>query len=167
MNDWRLSSRTEAYLNALRATESIEAPAEGFVKPIDSNQKATITLIKQNNTIIQLLVKISENLEDCLDTVKDIRKVVAEKSAGTTSGVSDKVLEDLQRGLQKLNLGEVNPKPKQKPAPFYVFKNPAKILEEEKRKLYNEFNSNRSKTVDKQSRPTNSEPNPDNGRPSP
>lgn len=133
MNDWRLSTRTEAYQNALKATESIEEPAEGFIKP-SSTPKATSTLIKQNNTIIQLLIKISENLDDCLDKVKDIRRVVTEKSAGTSSGVSEKVLEDLEKSLQKLNLGEIVPKPKPKPAPFYVYKNPTKIFEEEKRK---------------------------------
>ena len=133
MNNWRLSTRSEAYQNALKATESIEEPAEGFIKP-SSTPKATSTLIKQNNTIIQLLIKISENLDDCLDKVKDIRRVVTEKSAGTSSGVSEKVLEDLEKSLQKLNLGEIVPKPKPKPAPFYVYKNPTKIFEEEKRK---------------------------------
>ena len=133
MNNWRLSTRSEAYQNALKATESIEEPAEGFIKP-SSTPKATSTLIKQNNTIIQLLIKISENLDDCLDKVKDIRRVVTEKSAGTSSGVSEKVLEDPEKSLQKLNLGEIVPKPKPKPAPFYVYKNPTKIFEEEKRK---------------------------------
>jgi hypothetical protein len=135
MNDWRLTAKTEAYQNALKATESIEEPAEGFTKPTAVNQRATSTLIKQNNTIIQLLIKISENLDDCLDTVKDIKRVVAEKSAGTSSSISERTLEDLQKSLERLNLGEVVPKPKPKPAPFYVFKNPTKIFEEEKRKI--------------------------------
>ena len=80
------------------------------------------------------MVKISEKLDDCLDTVRDIKKIVTEKSAGTSSNISEKVLEDLEKSLQKLNLGEIIPKPKPKPAPFYVYKDPVKILEEEKRK---------------------------------
>ena len=133
MSNWRVTARTEHYLDALKATESIEVPAEGFIKPSDS-QKPPSTIIKQNNTIIQLLIKISENLENCVDTVKDIKKIVTEKSAGTSSNISEKVLEDLEKSLQKLNLGEIIPKPKPKPALFYVYKDPIKILEEEKRK---------------------------------
>jgi hypothetical protein len=134
MNDWLITKRTEIYKDALKATESIEAPPEGFVKPTEVSQKATAALIKQNNTIIQLLVKISENLDDCLETVKDIKKVVAEKSAGTSSDISAKTIEDLEKNLQKLSLGEPILKPKPKPAPFYVFKDPQKVFEEEKRK---------------------------------
>ena len=133
MSNWRISSRTETYLDALRATESIEVPAEGFATP-SSSQKPPSTIIKQNNTIIQLLIKISEKLDDCLGTVKDIKGVVTERTAGTSSGITEKVVEDLEKSLQKLNLGEIVPKPKPKPAPFYVYKDPVKILEEEKRK---------------------------------
>ena len=134
MSNWNITSKTEIYKDALRATESIEEPSEGFVTPAKVGQKVTTALIKQNNTIIQLLVKISENLNDCLETVKDIKKVVVEKSAGTSSDISVKTIEDLEKSLQKLNLGEIVPRPKPKPAPFYVYKNPTKIFEEEKRK---------------------------------
>ena len=133
MSNWRVTARTEHYLDALKATESIEVPAEGFATP-SSSQKPPSTIIKQNNTIIQLLIKISEKLDDCLGTVTDIKKIVTDKSAGTSSGITEKVVEDLEKSLQKLNLGEVIPKPKPKPAPFYVYKDPVKILEEEKRK---------------------------------
>ena len=133
MSNWRISSKTEAYLDALRATESIEVPAEGFATP-SSSQKPPSTIIKQNHTIIQLLIKISEKLDDCLGTVKDIKGVVTERTAGTSSGITEKVVEDLEKSLQKLNLGEIVPKPKPKPAHFYVYKDPVKILEEEKRK---------------------------------
>ena len=118
MNDWLITKRTEIYKDALKATESIEGSPEGFVKPTEVSQKATAALIKQNNTIIQLLVKISENLDDCLGTVKDIKKVVAKKSAGTSSDISAKTIEDLEKNLQKLNLGEPIRKSKPKPAPF-------------------------------------------------
>ena len=99
MSNWRVTARTEHYLDALKATESIEVPAEGFATP-SSSQKPHSTIIKQNNTIIQLLIKISENLENCVDTVKDIKRIITEKSAGTSSNISEKVLEDLEKSLQ-------------------------------------------------------------------
>ena len=134
MNDWRLSAKTETYKNALKATESIDQPAEGFVKPTEPNNRVTITLIKQNNTIIQLLVRLSEDFEQSLETLKDIKRAVTDTSANTSSSVSAKAIEDLEKSLQRLNLGESTPKQKPKPAPFYVFKDPLKILEEEKKK---------------------------------
>ena len=68
----------------------------GFVKPTEST-KGTTTIIKQNNTIIQLLVKISEGVEDCKEIVQNIRKVVAEQaSAGTKSDITG-TIEDLQK----------------------------------------------------------------------
>ena len=133
MNDWRITSQTEPYKNALTATESLEEPAVGFVKPSEVTQRSTTAILKQNNTIIQLLVKISENLSDCKEAIRDIKRVVAEKSAGTSLDIS-KSLEDLQKGFQKLSLGEPIPKPKKKETPLYVYKDPRKIIEEEKRK---------------------------------
>ena len=132
MTDWRYTAKTQPYLDALTATESIEEPAVGFVKPTE--QKSNITAaIKQNNTILQLLVKISEDLSDCKDAIKDIKRVVAEKSAGTSADIP-KTIEELEKSLKKLSLGEpIKRKPKPA-APFYVFKDPKKIFEEEKKK---------------------------------
>ena len=125
MTDCRVTERTEPYRSALAATEIFGNPAVGFVNPTEETQKATTVIIKQNNTIIQLLVKISE-------AIQDIKRVVAEKSAGTSLDIS-KSLEDLQKGFQQLSIGEPIPKPKKKETPLYVFKDPNKIIEEEKR----------------------------------
>ena len=137
MNDWSITAKTEPYKKALAVTESLGDPAVGFVKPTEVTHGATSTILKQNNTIIQLLVKISEDLED-------IKRVVADKtSAGTSSDIS-KSLADLQNNFEKLSLGEpVKPKPKPK-GPLFVFKDPLKIFEEEKKKLNNDVqNTNR------------------------
>ncbi|THU66724.1 hypothetical protein C4D60_Mb05t17220 [Musa balbisiana] len=56
---------SESYREALKATESIDPPALGFLKPIDhpgtlSHQAA---VIKQHNTQLQLLVQIAEDIK--------------------------------------------------------------------------------------------------------
>jgi hypothetical protein len=133
MSNWRITSKSSSYIEALKATESIEEPSVGFVKPTESI-KGTTTIIKQNNTIIQLLVKISEGVEDCKESIQNIRKVVAEQaSAGTKSDITS-TIEELQKNLNKLSLGEPVPRPKKKEVPFFVFKDPLKIFEEEKKK---------------------------------
>ena len=133
MNNWRVTAQTEPYKSALVATETLGDPAVGFVNPKEETQKGTTVIIKQNNIIIQLLVKISENLFECKEAIQDIKRVVAEKSAGTSLDIS-KSLEELQKGFQQLSIGEPIPKPKKKETPLYVFKDPNKIIEEEKRK---------------------------------
>jgi prophage DNA circulation protein len=125
MSDWRLTQGSQVYQEALTATKSIEEPAVGFAKPAE--EKGTSALIKQNNTIIHLLVKIKEDLEDCKTAIRAIRKQ-KEPATDITAAV-----DDLKNSLQKLSLGEP---PKQKPkGPFYVFKDPKKIFEEEKNKI--------------------------------
>ena len=79
MNDWSITAKTEPYKNAIAATESLEEPAVGFVKPLEVAPKATTALLKQNNTIIQLLVKISEELLDCKKAIENIQKAIADK----------------------------------------------------------------------------------------
>ena len=134
MSDWRITQKSSNYLEALKATESIEEPAVGFVKPAEA-KGGTATVIKQNNTIIQLLVKLSENLEDCKESIKNISKVVADRTSAGTSADITSTIDELQKSLNKLSLGEPIPKPKKKEVPFYVFKDPKKIFEEEKKKL--------------------------------
>ena len=134
MSDWRITQKSSNYLEALKATESIEEPAVGFVKPAEA-KGGTTTVIKQNNIIIQLLVKLSENLEDCKESIRNISKVVADRTSAGTSADIISTIDDLQKNLNKLSLGEPIPKPKKKEVPFYIFKDPKKIFEEEKKKL--------------------------------
>ena len=135
MNDWHLTSQTEQYKGALIATNSIEESAVGFAKPSEVSQKATSIILKQNNTIIQLLVKISEDIADCREAISDIKRVVADKSSAGTSSDISKSIADLQKNFQKLSLGDPV-KPKSRPiGPLFVYKDPLKIFEEEKKKL--------------------------------
>ena len=131
MNNWSITATTEPYKKALEATELLGNPAVGFVNPAEvAHGSSTSTIIRQNNTIIQLLVKISEGIED-------IKMIVADQTSARTSSDISRSLADLQNNFQKLSIGEpVKPKPRPK-GPLFVFKDPLKIFEEERKKLNN------------------------------
>lgn len=135
--------KTEAcpiYQLALKATQEIDPPAAGFEKPPDSGQlgPSISKLIKQNNLIIQLLVSVSEQLQSCQE---DIRRLdTASTSKGKQADPEFEVLlTELQSKLEKLDLGHpLAEKPRKPPTPFYVFKDPKIIFEQEKAKLRNQ-----------------------------
>ncbi|KAJ4777409.1 ORF II [Rhynchospora pubera] len=133
MSDWRLSANSTIYKEALKATETIHLPAFGFVKPQDITGRAIDVQFKQNNTIIQLLLKLTEEVEDLKAVVK---KIEASKGKEVTQpdDLTDS-LDQIQQQLQKLSLGEPSkpaiPKPKGK---LFVFKKPKEIFETEKKK---------------------------------
>ncbi|WOL20207.1 hypothetical protein Cni_G29011 [Canna indica] len=93
---------TPTYLDALKATESLGQPAEGFVKPNAITQKFSETLFKQLNTLIQLTVRIKEQLDDLKEEVKTL------KEAGTIAKPDElaSLIDSLTKDLQKLQLGE-------------------------------------------------------------
>ncbi|KAJ4760007.1 ORF II [Rhynchospora pubera] len=116
MSDWRLSANSTIYKEALKAIETIHQPAVGFVRPQDITGRAIDVQFKQNNTIIQLLLKLTEEVEDLKAAVKKIEatkgKEVTQPDDLTNS------LDQIQQQLQKLSLGEPSkpavPKPKGK-----------------------------------------------------
>ncbi|KAJ1689718.1 hypothetical protein LUZ63_013873 [Rhynchospora breviuscula] len=133
MSDWRLSANSTNYRVALKATESIQSPAVGFVKPQDITGRAIEVQFKQNNTIIQLLLKLTEEVGDLKVAVKRLETVKG-KEVSQPDDLSDS-LDQIQQQLQKLSLGEPSkpavPKSKGK---LFVFKNPKEIFEAEKKK---------------------------------
>ncbi|WOL10853.1 hypothetical protein Cni_G19612 [Canna indica] len=71
------SAGSTTYVQALKATESLGQPAEGFVKPASITQKFSETLFKQLNTLIQLTVQIKEELEDLKEEVKTLKEAAS------------------------------------------------------------------------------------------
>ncbi|KAJ1697324.1 hypothetical protein LUZ63_005836 [Rhynchospora breviuscula] len=104
MSDWRLSANSTNYREALRATETIHPPAVGFVRPQDITGKATEVQFKQNNTIIQLLLKLTEEVEDLKVAVKRL-EIAKGKEVTQPNDLSDS-LDQIQQQLQKLSLDE-------------------------------------------------------------
>ncbi|KAJ1698241.1 hypothetical protein LUZ63_006753 [Rhynchospora breviuscula] len=106
MSDWRLSANSTIYKEALKATETIHPPAVGFVRPQDITGRTTEVQFKQNNTIIQLLLKLTEEVEDLKVAVKRLEAVKG-KEVTQPDDLSDS-LDQIQQQLQKLSLGESN-----------------------------------------------------------
>ncbi|KAJ1701347.1 hypothetical protein LUZ63_001126 [Rhynchospora breviuscula] len=133
MSDWRLSENSTIYKEALKATKSIHSPAVGFVKPQEITGRTTEVQFKQNNTIIQLLLKLTEEVENLKIAIKKLE--TAKGKEITQPNDLSNYLDQIQQQLQKLSLGEPSkpavPKPKSK---LFVFKNPKKIFEAEKKK---------------------------------
>lgn len=131
MTDWKIAAATKSYRQSLASTESLDPPSIGFLKPVQGISLSSV--LKQNNTIIQLLVSISERLEDVQADLSKLRKEVTERGkAQVTSENLDPILDELQRKLEGFHIGE--PKPQRKKSPFFVYKDPLKIYESEKRK---------------------------------
>jgi len=121
MSDWRITANSSIYKEALQATETLEEPTVGFLKLAEVTRGSTAALIKQNNTIIQLLVKIKEELKNCKITIK--RLEAAKTKVPETEDLASSINE-LQKGLQKLSLGELSKKKIKRPASqFFVYKN--------------------------------------------
>lgn len=131
MTDWKITAATKSYKQSLASTESLDPPSVGFLRPVQGINISSV--LKQNNTIIQLLVSISERLEDVQADLSKLRKEVTEKGkAQVVSENLDPILDELQKKLEGLHIGE--PKPQKKKSPFFVYKDPLKIYESEKRK---------------------------------
>lgn len=131
MTDWKITAATKSYKQSLASTESLDPPSVGFIRPVQGINISSV--LKQNNTIIQLLVSISERLEDVQADLSKLRKEVTEKGkAQVVSENLDPILDELQKKLEGLHIGE--PKPQKKKSPFFVYKDPLKIYESEKRK---------------------------------
>lgn len=131
MSDWKIAAATKAYRQSLASTESLDPPSIGFLKPVQGIGLSSV--LKQNNTIIQLLVSISEKLEDIQADLSNLKKEVTIKGkAQATSEDLEPILDELQKKLEGLHIGE--PRPQKKKSPFFVFKDPLKIYESEKRR---------------------------------
>lgn len=120
---------TEAYKEALRATESIDPPSLGFLKTSDypgtlSHQSA---VIKQHNVQIQLLVQIAEDIKGIRTELQTIREL---QQTGTKP--TQAIPEDLILKLSNLNLGPTE-RPKETRGKILVFKDPVKIFREQKK----------------------------------
>ena len=132
MSNYTLTQNTQFYKQAVQATDSIESPAVGFAKPADNRggNSGTTTLIKQNNTQIQLLVQALEEIRNLVAEVKILKEQIQkQKSVELPSDITD----ELSARLAELSIGPS--RQKEKKGVFRVFKDPFVILQEEKQKL--------------------------------
>ncbi|QED42802.1 ORF2 [Dioscorea badnavirus A] len=116
-----------SYQEAVSVTEDLEPPALGFAKPSDhkgSVSSLSGAVIKQNNTIIQLLVSLHEKVDSLEDKVRRLE-------AGKVS-ITEEITNDLVSRISKLKLGD---RPVPKKGKLLVNRDPRLIIKEELEKL--------------------------------
>ncbi|KAD6454440.1 hypothetical protein E3N88_09146 [Mikania micrantha] len=120
------------YQEAIRAIEETESPSLGFVKPSDYKTGATSlssAIIKQNNTLIYLLIKQAQRLEEFEEEVGNLRRnieALGKREAGPAN--LEESIEGLTKRIDNLSIKAPT---KVKQGPIYVFKDPNKIFQEE------------------------------------
>ncbi|GMP86375.1 hypothetical protein CsSME_00039172 [Camellia sinensis var. sinensis] len=121
-----MSHNELVYLEALKASETTEAPGIGLSTSSDklSVPSGVKTLIRQNNTIIELCVKLAKQVESLEGR---IRALETQKSPVLAT-------DDLVAKLKNLSLG-ANEKPKETRGLLRVHRDPNKLLQEELDKL--------------------------------
>lgn len=132
MSDWRVTQGSSTYKEAAQALEGLDQPSLGFVRGADLAGQTTTTLqaiIKQQNLQIQLLVKLTEKVEDLQQEVKAIKTAKA-KAGETGSAELESQINDLSKKLDKVSLGS-GTAPAKKRTPYYVKEDPLKIFERE------------------------------------
>lgn len=132
MSGYRFTEKSEVYKEALESVESIEPPAIGFSKPEITTGTNLNKIVKQNNTIIQLLVKVAEDTQRTKEELGEVKRALTKL---LDQGKSAEVLEDVVTRLENWKPGETSkPLVEKKQNPFYVFEDPYKILKREKEK---------------------------------
>lgn len=128
-------SRSDSYLGALRATDTVETPAIGFAKPSEyqGTQTGNAAIIKQNNTQIYLLTQIADSLKDIQKELQLISQ--NQRRLASTSSSSEAVIpEALITKLQNLSLGPQERR-KEPRGTLRVFQDPYKLLQDEQNRL--------------------------------
>nr|ANV20889.1 ORF2 protein [Dioscorea bacilliform RT virus] len=119
-------NHTEEYKRALQATEAIDPPAVGYIKPTEKLALAVINLQKQNNTLTNLITQIFEKLTQIQTEVRSL------KSQASPVAASDELLDKVITKLGKLSIADKLP---EKQGKLLVFKDPVLIYQEEAEKL--------------------------------
>ncbi|ATZ69476.1 ORF2 protein [Cacao swollen shoot Ghana L virus] len=118
-----------AYQKAIRAAERVDPPALGLTTTEGITAiNGVRTIVKQNNVQILLLAEIADKLDDLLSKQKQ----------QTKTEVKTTLPEDLIDKLQRLTIqegGSQKTKQREGKGTLYGFKDPYKILEEERAKL--------------------------------
>lgn len=136
MTELRKQLESQSYLKALTTTESIEAPALGFSRPSDSKStfEGQKTIIKQNNTLLALIISLHQQLQEVQEQLQSIKR--QQQTAVATPSTSKELetsIEELTKRIGGLNLGTDPIIPKKKGS-ILVFKNPSDILRKERAK---------------------------------
>lgn len=122
------------YQEAVKVTEEIESPSLGFIRPSDHKagvNSQNTAIIKQNNTLIYLVIKQAQRLEEIGESIERLkRNIEALVRKESEPAELDEAIKGLTQRLESLTVSGKAPVGGKK-GPIYVFKDPNKIFEEE------------------------------------
>ncbi|GKF92195.1 hypothetical protein Tco_0278914, partial [Tanacetum coccineum] len=131
------------YVEAKQATEEIETPSIGFAAPSEFKEgtiKTLGALIKQNNTILYLLIKQGEEVKTIREELIKIKgRLKGLKKQEAAPQEFGEAIADLTKRLEKVGISDKT-LPKSKRGPIYVNQDPNKIFTTKEDALENEDN---------------------------
>ncbi|KAK7329172.1 hypothetical protein VNO77_23322 [Canavalia gladiata] len=123
-SSWISKSTDLSYIEALKSTNSLGEPSEGFIRATDSftTNKGIQCIIKQNNLLIDLIIQLHQKVDDISQRIgKEGLKALPFTASPEGSDQSDravrlaKELSAIQNSLQNLSFaktsGPIIPKP--------------------------------------------------------
>ncbi|KAD2393672.1 hypothetical protein E3N88_40649 [Mikania micrantha] len=118
----------------VKATEEIESPLLGFIRPTDFKSgvnSLNSAIIKQNNTLIYLVVKQVQKLEKLSEEVEKVKRNLKELGKREVKPLDlEESIEGLTKRLNSLSItGKTTVE--RKKGPIYVYKDPKKTFKEE------------------------------------
>lgn len=119
------------YKQALVATDSLDSPAEGFVRPQSYkvvNEGIRIAL-KQNNTIIQLILQLKDRVARLEEEVAQLKG--AEKGKQPSADLNAQI-EAITGQLKNIHLGDPKKTVGKATGSFLIKRSPKLILKSEK-----------------------------------
>lgn len=132
------TERSSIYRDAIAAVQDLDPPAVGFNKADQSIGPALSKIVKQNNLLIQVLVKTSEEIVSLRIDLEDLSVKLESRSSRKAKSEIEDSLDALQHQLEKLTIQSESDSvkiPKRKEFPFHVVKDPLQIYKEELNKL--------------------------------
>ena len=125
--DLKTTKNSTTYKQALTATREIQPEAAGFIVPSEvlNNSEALGVLIKQNNTLLYILVNIDQKLGDLDERVSLLERSIGKLKVGQEFS---ETVHDLSKRLEGIKIAEKETQGFKRN--FRVYKDPQKIFEE-------------------------------------
>nr|UCJ00528.1 hypothetical protein [Gooseberry vein banding associated virus] len=132
MSSWEDTSSKQIYKDAVTATNTLytNGIGEGFVRPAElTGGQVTVKAIRQNNTLIELVVGISAKLDNAAAQFRSLDRRISELETAIQAkeaiSLPESIVDDLTKEFAKLDAGTGRKAPKiGKKGKFFVWKDP-------------------------------------------
>jgi hypothetical protein len=123
------------FQEAISASEDFDSPAVGFARSSDyksgvAAQNAAV--IKQNNTLLYLVAKQNQRLQNVEEKIEKLQKEVSRSKEVAPADLEESIA-NLSKRLDKASIKEKQVAPR-KQGPVYFYQDPNKIFAEEYKK---------------------------------